>query len=54
MILMNLSLCQLSSNTLVGFLGSAYAFQGRPRNFTKIEYTLVFVIAHLKAMIHSL
>ena len=43
---MNSSLCQLSLNTLIGFLGRTYAYLGRPRHFTKIE-------AHLKAPLYT-
>ena len=38
LIWMNLSSCKLSFNTLVSFLECTYAFLGRPRNFTKMEY----------------
>ena len=38
LISMNLSLCQISFNTLVSFLGCTYEFLSRPRNFTKIKY----------------
>ena len=43
---LNSSLCQLSFNTLIGFLGRTYAYLGRPWNFTKIE-------AHLKAHLYT-
>ena len=38
LISINFSSCQLSFETLIDSLGYTYAFSGRPRNFTKIQY----------------
>ena len=38
MIKMNLSSSKLSFDAIVNSIGSANAFLGRPRNFTKIKY----------------
>ena len=32
------SSCQLTFETLIGFVGYTYAILGRPRNYTKIKY----------------